>query len=165
MPAEFEQGFLVRQPAWHGLGTVLPDFLPLGTEEEIQHAMKLAGHNFTISPRPIYAEGNAVIEGWQRLEKVMQGDQSDGAILHVAKDSYTAVDNRYCWDLMAKIVGQGMKLETAITLRGGAVCSLLAWLNEPVRILNDDSDTLPYFNLSWAHDGSGGINGRPTEVR
>lgn len=158
MSHEFLEGFFVRQPAWHGLGVVLPDFLPLTTEEEILAAMQLAGHDFTLTPRPVIVNGREVPD-WQAIVR------DNGKVLHVARDTYQPVSNRACWDLMAAIIGQGLKLETAITLREGAICSLLAWLDEPVRIKGDDSLTLPFFNLSWAHDGSGSIKGRPTEVR
>ena len=42
MPALFDQGFFVREPAWHGLGVVLQDYP--GREE----AMRLAGHDWDV---------------------------------------------------------------------------------------------------------------------
>src|SRR5690242_8795690 len=48
MSAEFEQGFFVRVPAWHGLGTVLDDYP--GREE----AMRLAGHDWDIVELPSF---------------------------------------------------------------------------------------------------------------
>jgi len=168
MAHEFVSGFFVREPAWHGLGTVLPDYLPLDTEEQIQAAMKLAGHDFTLDARPVFVRDSItqnLAAGWQAFVKRMPGNVSDGTILHIAKDSYQTVGNRECWGIMQALIGQGMKLETAVVLRRGAVCSLLAWLPEPIRIAGDDSDTLPFYNLKWAHDGSGAVSGRATSVR
>lgn len=46
MPAAFNEGFFVRRPAWHKLGTVLQEFP--GRRE----AMRLAGHLFRVEERP-----------------------------------------------------------------------------------------------------------------
>src|SRR5207302_3632849 len=150
MAHEFVSGFFVREPAWHELGTVIPDYLPLKTEGDIEAAMRLAGHDFEVFPQDTYilrtandASSYQRQDGWKAFTKRMPGDPTDGALLHVARESYTAVSNRACWELMRDIIGEGLRMETAVTLRGGAVCSLLAWLNEPVRVTGDDSDLLP----------------------
>lgn len=175
MPAYFEQGFMVREPAWHGLGEVLPDYP--GREE----AMRIAGHDFTVIEQPIYlgqyveVEGGAndgaqvptlpvgeteQVEGWKALTR-----DDTGKILHVAKDSYAVVQNETAWDIVDALVGEGALYETGITLKGGAVASVLARLDEPIEIPGDNSITLPFVSVSWSHDGSGSIQARPTSVR
>lgn len=162
MPDYFEEGFFVREPAWHGMGVVLDDYP--GREE----AMILAGHNFKLVERPVEVVGmqkNVTADGWKAIVKSMPGDETHGRILHIAKDTYGTVENDVPWDIVDAIVGAGAKYETGITLKGGAVCSVLAWLDEPVQIPGDNSPILPYLNVAWAHDGTGAITGRATSIR
>lgn len=174
MPAEFETGFFVREPAWHSLGTVL-DHYP-GREE----AMQLAGHDFDLIAldhlrveipnavleqmgQPVNLDGSGFarrLQGYKALVK-----STDGSILHVARDSYEAIPNSVAYDFAEELLGQGFKYETGITLKGGALCALTLYLNEPIQITGDNSTTLPYLGLSWSHDGSGALRGRSTSVR
>lgn len=175
MPAYLNQGFMVREPAWHGLGTVLEDYP--GREE----AMRLAGHAFEVMERPLYVAGRELLPGEHfRLElreggdrrgaKVLKGwktlVRSDtGATFACVRDSYGVIQNAVGWDVVDAIVGEGARYETGLTLKDGAVCSVLAWLDEPVQIPGDDSPLLPFLNVSWTHDGSGALRARPTSVR
>ena len=201
MPAYFDQGFMVRKPAWHGLGVVLDEYP--GRDE----AMRLAGHDFKVIERDValvgegcVADGPEIsqIKGWKALVKqnarvecescrgtgkrlthpaaldcpfcngtgeVISGDDDDGTVLHVAKDSYGVVQNDTGWDIVDAIVGEGAKYETGITMKDGAVCSVLAWLPEPTKVPGDDSEILPWVNVAWSHDGSSAITARATSIR
>lgn len=157
LPAYFNQGFFVRKPAWHSLGTVLEDFP--GREE----AMRLAGHDFEVIERPVQVVGNEsaiLVPGWKALVKSGTTD-----ILNVVRDSYTVIQNSVGWDIVDAIVGEGAKYETGITLKDGGVCVVTAWLDEPVTISGDDSPILPYLAVRWTHDGSGSLSARSTTVR
>lgn len=180
MPAYFHEGFMVRKPAWHGLGEVLDDYP--GREE----AIVLAGHDFTVVERklvtlgteldPDAADGDyaqvgmdwlevSATDGWKALVKERPGKEDDGQLLHVAKQDYGVIQNHVGWDIVDAMIGEGARYETGLTLRDGAVCSVLAWLDEPVQIPGDDSLIMPYLNASWAHDGSAAFKVRPTSVR
>lgn len=177
MPAYFDTGFMVREPAWHGLGVVLDDYP--GREE----AMRLAGHDFTVVERDVglLAPAEAIeagfegpmasqIEGWKALVKevapeLRHEDPTNGQVLHVAKSSYGVVQNETAWDIVDALVGEGAKYETGITMKDGAVLSVLAWLPEPSVVPGDDSETLPWVNVSWSHDGSSAITARATSIR
>lgn len=50
-------------------------------------------------------------------------------------------------------------------MRDGAECALTFKLNEPIQISGDTSLTLPYFVVSWHHDGAGALTGRSTSIR
>lgn len=50
MPANFESGFSVREPMWHGLGTVVQDF-----PETLEEAIELAGLDFEVVRTPVFA--------------------------------------------------------------------------------------------------------------
>lgn len=162
-PAYFDTGFVVREPAWHELGVVLDEYP--GREE----AMRLAGHDFTITEEPVFTASKR-IEGFKALRKqcppeLAAEDSAHGKVVHVVKESYGVVQNTVGWDIVDALVGEGALYETGITMKDGAVCSVLAWLDEPVIIDGDDSPILPYVNVSWAHDGSASLTSRPTSVR
>lgn len=170
MPAYFEQGFFVREPAWHGLGVVLDDYP--GRDE----AMQLAGHDFTVLERPVYVSqrdeesnesgrvrvrwAHRKAEGWKAL---IHGTSLD--VLNVVRDTYTVIQNETGWDIVDALVGAGARYETGLTLKDGAVCIVTALLDEPVTISGDDSVTLPYGVVRWAHDGSGSMACRSTSIR
>lgn len=162
MPAYFNQGFFVREPAWHGLGVVLDDYP--GRDE----AMRLAGHDFDVVERSV-AKSTDTEEGrtWGHIKgfKALTKSDDPSVVFGVVKDTYTVVQNSVGWDIVDAIIGEGARYETGLTLHDGAVCSVLAWLNEPIRIPGDDSDILPYLNVAWSHDGSGALTARSTSVR
>ena len=176
MPAYFDQGFFVRVPAWHGLGVVLDDYP--GRAE----AMRLAGHDFNVVEIPVALVGRSLADGEVAPRILTDSDGSrrsykpaagwkghvrsdNGELLHVSKESYERIPNEVPYDFAELLLDQGFQYETGITLKGGAVCALTLLLNEPIQITGDDSTTMPYLGLSWAHDGSASFKGRSTSVR
>jgi phage/plasmid-like protein (TIGR03299 family) len=179
MSHEFHSGFFVREPAWHKLGNVIDDF-----PEDIDEGMELAGHDFEVIEQdvatfaPVAAlavgdagwtpetDGLAVVPEWEKVpgwKALRRGE--DGPILNVVRNTYEVIQNRVGWELVYAIVGEGAKVETAITLKGGALCSVLAWLDEPIQIQGDDAYIFPFLNVAWAHDGSASLSGRSTNIR
>lgn len=169
MPAEFTQGFFVRVPAWHKLGTVLDEYP--GREA----AMRLAGHDFDVVSAPLFArlgdEWNPIyveIPGWKQLLAKSNGEERaavHGQRLNICRDTYAEIQNSTPYDFAEVLLDQGFQYETGITLKDGALCALTLKLNEPIQITGDDSPVLPYLGLSWSHDGSGSLRGRSTTVR
>lgn len=160
----FKQGFSVRQPMWHGLGTVLEDYP--GREE----AMRIAGHDFEVCETSV---GIPVVNpftgettykqapGWKALTK-----GENGSILNVVRNSYTVVQNDTLWDIVDAVVGQpNVKYETAGVLKEGAVLWVLAYLDEPIHIKGDTSPILPYICVSTTHDGTGACRAESTDIR
>lgn len=146
MSALFDKGFFVREAAWHGEGTVLADYP--GREE----AMTLAGHDFDVVERPLEVVGNTMnraAKGWKALLKSGTGD-----LLHVAKDTYEVIQNSEMYDLAELLFDQGFQYDAGVTLNEGASCALTLLLDEPIQIQGDDTVTLPYGVLRWAHDGT-----------
>jgi len=111
------------------------------------------------------------VEGWKALVKEVPStidgvqDPSDGKLLNVVKSTYGVVQNSVGWDIVDAIVGEGAKYETGITMKDGAVCSVLAYLPEPTVVPGDNSEILPFVNVAWAHDGSAALTARATSVR
>lgn len=169
MPAEFESGFFVRKPAWHGLGVVLEDYPGRET------AMRLAGHNWHVVKAPVLVPGYVVVgeqdceeygevrrlHGWKAL---MRDDTS--IAIAVVKESYEVVQNDVMWDIVGAMVQEpNVKYETAGVLRGGAILWVLAKLDEPTVIPGDNSEIYPYVHVSTTHDGSGAVRGECVSVR
>jgi phage/plasmid-like protein (TIGR03299 family) len=170
MPAYFNTGYFVEKTAWHKMGTVLD--APPATREE---AIVLAGHDYDVTAAPVFARFGTAdqpeyqeIPGWRQMIACSNGDRRSpfhGKLLHVAKDSYATIQNTVAYDFADAMVDLGFIRWAGITLRDGAECALTFKLNEPIVISGDDSVTLPYFVLSWAHDGSGALRGRSTSIR
>ena len=157
MPALFNSGFFVREPAWHGEGIVLDDYP--GREE----AKRLAGHDFTVVERPIEVVGNASnrrADGWKALLK-----SGTGKLLNVTRDTYEVIQNDTAYDIAELLFDQGFQYETGITVDEGRVCALTLKLDEPIVLPGDDSVSLPFGCLSWTHDGSGSLRVRSGSIR
>src|SRR5262245_10447612 len=157
MPALFDQGFFVREPAWHGMGVVLADYP--GKEE----AMRLAGHDFDVIERPVEVVGNQRnirAEGWKALMK-----SGTTTILNVARSTYEVIPNSLAYEVAELLFDQGFQYETGITLDEGRLCAVTLKLDEPITIPGDDSVVLPFGCLSWAHDGSGALKVRSGTIR
>jgi len=176
MPALFDQGFFVREPAWHGQGIVLDDYP--GREE----AMRLAGHDFRVGETAIVVQGKAredlaenrptVVsedgtlyggkraDGWKALIHSTSGD-----ILNVVKDTYEVIQNDVAYDVAELLFDQGFQYETGITLDEGRVCALTLMLDEPITLPGEDSTILPFGCLSWSHDGTSSLRVRSGTIR
>lgn len=170
MPAYFNTGFFVEKTAWHELGTVLD--APPATREE---AIVLAGHDYDVTAAPVFARFGTPdqpqyqeIPGWRQMIATSNGERRNpfhGKLLNVAKDSYATIQNTVAYDFADAMVDLGFTRWAGITLKDGAECALTFKLDEPIVISGDNSVTLPYFVLSWAHDGSGALRGRSTTIR
>ena len=160
MPAEFENGFFVRKPAWHGLGTVLPDYV------EREEAFRLSGQDWTVEKQQLLR----VTTEWGTRVAVpghFAAVRSDNAgLLGIHQDSYEVLQNTEGWDLAEAVADQdqAVQYETGITLKGGRVCAILL-RDQPFTIGGDDSPTVPYTLISWAHDGSAAMTVHATNVR
>jgi phage/plasmid-like protein (TIGR03299 family) len=173
MPALFEQGFFVREPAWHGMGIVLDDY---PSREE---AMRLAGHDFDVVTAPFRVEiSNKLLagagqptnpEGAGKLRAVngwtvhMRSDNLE--MLHVARDTFATIPNSVAYEVAELLFDQGFQHETGITLDGGKQCAITLKLDEPITIGGDDSIIMPFGCLSWAHDGSASLKVRSGSIR
>lgn len=181
MPALFDTGFFVREPAWHGLGVVLDDY------PDRETAMELAGHNWDVLEIPSYTviafpevralglshelftendfltRGNSFLrrdDGWVSH---MRSDTL--ALLHKTPDSYERIPNYVAYDVAELLFDQGFEYETGITVDGGKTCAITLKLDEPIQIPGDDSPIVPFGCLSWSHDGSGALKVRSGTIR
>lgn len=174
MPALFDTGFFVREPAWHGMGIVLDDY---PSREE---AMRLAGHDWDVIvldelrvglPNDVLTsagqEPNA--DGSGKLRKVEGWTahvRSDTlAVLNVCRESFERIPNATAYEIAELLFDQGFQYETGITLDSGKLCAITLKLDEPITITGDNTTTLPFGCLSWAHDGSASLKVRSGSIR
>jgi phage/plasmid-like protein (TIGR03299 family) len=140
---------------WHGLGVVLPDYL------DRDEAYGLSGQDWFVGQHELFLAGGRKVDGHFAAVR-----EDTGAILAVHQDSYEVLQNTEGWDLADAIVNQdeAIRYETGITLKGGAVCCVLL-RDEGYTIPGDDSATVPFLLVSWAHDGSAAMVATATDVR
>jgi phage/plasmid-like protein (TIGR03299 family) len=168
MAHEFEKGFSVRQPAWHGLATVLDEYP--GREK----AMELAGHNWLVEECPVWAgttnqseEGVHLLTKENVVKEYKALRRSDtGAVLAITNDTYGIVQNFVLWDVIDALMEQpNVKYETAGVLKGGRVIWVLARLDEPYTVAGDNSPTYPFVLCATQHDALGATKAQLTAVR
>lgn len=164
MPALFEQGFFVREPAWHGLGVVLDDY------PDRETAMELAGHNWDVLAWPIYNMRRDPKDATRRIPTLLEGwyehVRSDtGTVLTVKPESFERIPNSAAYEVAELLFDQGFQYETGITLDEGRTCAITLKLDEPITITGDNSIVLPYGCASWSHDGSGSLRFRSGTIR
>ncbi len=159
-----EQSFTVRVPAWWDdkAEYVLQDYP--GREQ----AMELAGHNWDVAERPVAhqrRDANGVLRFVELPGYVEHFRSDNGLTLQVCRSSFERIQNKVPYDVAEALIDTGFLYETAGSLNGGAQNYLTLLLNEPITITGDDSTTLPYAGMSWAHDGSMSFSVRSTSVR
>lgn len=168
MSADFDSGFFVRKPAWHGDGLVL-DRPPVDWAE----ARTLAGLDWEPVQEPIYAraigfdadgnpaEGFAEVEGFSRIAR-----SDTGATLAVPTSSFSIISNGELGDIVEAVLDEpGMAYDTAGVLAGGRKVWALVKLDEPYQIPGDPSLTFPYGAIVNHHDGHGACQVLRTTVR
>lgn len=160
--------FMVREPAWHGLGVVLPAY---PTREEAQ---RLA-HPWEPVTTSIYTEEPSIdpalgpVTNFQPMEgyRAVQRDDN-GGVLGVVSNSFQTVSNGELWDIAEALQGSGVdvRYETAGSLKGGRKVWILLRLDEPLKVPGDPrGETIPYYALQNSHDGSGSLRGQATMMR
>lgn len=150
MSHEFETGFFVREPAWHKLGTVVAD-APTSAD-----ALRLAGLDW-----------NVLLEQAERKGKIVPNTfwtvrSSDDSVLGAVSGKYKIIQNDEAFNFTDNLLGEGVKYESAGSLKHGKTVWLLAKMPE-TKVLGDDF--VPYLCFTNSHDGSGAIRVCLTDVR
>lgn len=152
MPANVETMFYAgREVPWHGLGTQV-DEAPTSAD-----ALRLAGLDWEIEKRRILTEEGDTIPDWYANTRT-----SDNSVLGIVGSRYQIVQNREAFEFTDALLGEGVRYETAGSLRNGRQIWLLAKL-ESVNIVGDDFD--PYVCFTNTHDGTGAVRACMTPIR
>ena len=152
MAALIESLFYVRETPWHGQGVKVED---APTSED---AIRLAGLDWSVNQEKIYLNDGTEIKG-----NYANVRSSDGKPLGIVGERYKIVQNTDAFAFTDALLGEGVKYETAGSLKDGKVIWLLARMPESVDILGDKID--PYMVFTNTHDGSGAVRVCMTPIR
>lgn len=145
MPADYESGFVVRQPAWHGLATVLEES-PSTAEE----ALELAGQDWRVEKAPLQAlVPNGLVAQRVNVPNRFATYRTDtNAVLGVVGPDWTPVQNAASFDFLDEVVGGGeLEYESVGVLEGGAKVFILARVPEHLEIGGLESERIKRYIL------------------
>lgn len=171
MSHEFESGFVVRQPAWHGLATVIDDY-----PGDWGQARKLAGLDWEPIEKPIFVGQpltvDQVLEGTTQTPVELPGWKAvvrsdNDKVLHVHKDSYEIFPNAELGPLVEALLDEkDVQVETMGSLDEGRKVWVLVRLKEPFQVPGDPAGaTLSYLAVQNSHDGSAALRAQRTQIR
>ena len=135
---------------WHGLGT------PVQESPTSADALRLAGLDWNVLQKPVYTDGVEIPNYKANVRS------SDNSVLGIVTDRYQIVQNTEAFDFTDALLGEGVRYETAGSLRNGRTIWLLAKM-PTTTILGDAVD--PYLCFTNSHDGTGAIKVCSTPVR
>ena len=158
------------KPAWHGLGTVVDDYM---TPRE---ALEKSGLDWLVVQSDCaYFKWDNLLYNYetQSLEnhptttfasEVVANIRNDTSrILGVVGESYDVVQNKELADIAYAIAGDATQVETMGSLRDGRQVYMLIKMDKFYAGHNDEVQ--PYFLLSNGHDGKLSLSGKPTSIR
>lgn len=154
MPANVETCFLFKQPAWHGLGTIVQE-APTSID-----ALRLAKLDWDVIPEKVFLK-----DGSEVPETIVNIRSSDHTILGVVSDHYKIVQNREAFAFIDGLLESDIEkvtFESAGALNRGKRVWMLAHLPAK-KILGDD--IVPYLVFTNSHDGSQAITAALTPTR
>lgn len=152
MPALVESMFSTRVTPWHGLGKIVAE---APTSEDAIH---LAGLDWDVVQQKIYLE-----DGTEIQDAYANVRSSDNKPLGIVGNRYQIVQNIEAFSFTDSLLGEGVKYETAGSLKDGKTIWLLAKLPDKYEILGDKVD--PYIVFTNTHDGTGSVKVAMTPVR
>ena len=161
--------FTVRKPAWHGLAVVLPDYPTREQAQAIAHPWEPVSE--PVFRRSFNIEQDDLLrEEYEEIPESKLIVRSDnGYPLGVVNDTFEPVLNKEMYDIAEAIEAgdpTSVRYETGGSLKGGRKVWLLLRLNEPLKVAGDPhGETIPYFALQNAHDGSGAFRGQALMTR
>ena len=153
MAANVETMFYTgRETPWHGLGTSVE------TAPSSREALMLAGLDWKVIQKNVYTDD------WKRIpDYVVNVRDSDDQILGVVTGRYKVVQNEDAFAFTDDLLGNGVRYETAGSLKNGKKVWILAKLPQTYRVAEDR--VMPYLVFSNSHDGSGSIKVAMTPIR
>ena len=153
----------LREPAWHGLGTV---FTEEKTTSEMLVAANLNNWNVRLEDMPIPSHLSSDKE-YQYVVRTNPTDKTQTDILGVVGERYHVLQNEDLFSFGDNILDGGGRWETAGSLKGGRqVFGSLALERETILDPNGVSDKIKtYLLINTSHDGSIAIQASITPVR
>ncbi len=162
--------FSVREPMWHGLGTVLTDYPTREEAQKIAHPWEPVTEPL-FRRVPVITAEHGLEERYEEVTDAVAVVRDDtnaliGTVTKTLGDNLVTNDEMY--DVAETIQGEStdVKYETGGSLFGGKKVWLLLRLNEPLTVKGDpNGTTIPYYALQNNHDGTGAFRGQATMTR
>jgi len=153
-----DKAIFAKERAWHGLGTVLPE------QTTAAEAFKLT-MDWEIESRPLYtrkADGTFAEAGHN---EIVRTDTQD--TLGYVSPTYKPFQNSEFADFVDATCGAGGKyIETALTMKGGRLVTMLADLGRTAIEARGTTDELAkYAMFATSHDGSMALTVNATNIR
>lgn len=136
---------------WHGLGEAVDGAM------DGEAALVRSGLMWGVEKRSIYVDGQEV-PGFAATVRT-----TDDKVLGVVGERYRIVQNREAFAWTDALLGEGVKYETAGSLRGGKRVWMLARIEEPFKVAGDD--TFTYLCFTNSHDGTSAVRVALTPIR
>lgn len=170
MSHEFETGFVVRQQAWHGLATVLPE------NPSVSDALKHAGLDWDVVERPMWTTFEDTVLGEDGMPtkrlvnlevpegKVLVRD-TDKSVLGYVSKQFSPFQNRDAFGWFQDLIDDGTcTIETAGSLQGGRKVWVQARYGDALEVKDGDA-VIPYLLLANGHDGKLSLRIQNTPIR
>jgi phage/plasmid-like protein (TIGR03299 family) len=153
----------LREPAWHGLGTVFSEEV---TTSEMLKLAHLDNWNVRLEDVAI-PEGFASDKSYSFVTRTNPFDNTKNDVLGVVGERYVPLQNEDLFDFGDLMLDGGGRWETAGSIKGGRqVFGSLALERETVLDPNGVSDKVnTYLLINTSHDGSVAIQASITPVR
>lgn len=152
MAANVETMFYTREKPWHGLGVKVAEALSSA------EALSASGLDWKVEQKDICTEDGLLIPGFKANVRDL-----DKKVLGIVSERYKVVQNGEAFAFTDKLLGGGVRYETAGSLNGGRKVWVLARMPREYIMLGDRIS--PYMVFSNTHDGSGAIRVAMTPVR
>lgn len=151
MAHQFESGFFVREPAWHGLGNVI-DTAPTTAD-----GLRMAGLDWKVRKELAYDQRGVVVD-----DLFLNVRDKDNKVLGTVGTKYKIVQPVEAMDFIDSLIGKDIQLDTAGSLYGGRVIWILAKAPQ-VDVLGDAIQ--PYVYVRTSFDGSSQTKAGTTATR
>lgn len=152
MAADVETMFYTREKPWHGLGVKVADALSSA------ETLAASGLGWKVVQKEILTEDGEPVPGFKANVR-----DSDEKVLGIVSDRYRVVQNEEAFAFTDRLLGEGVRYETAGSLNGGRKVWVLARMPREYIMLGDRVS--PYMVFSNTHDGSGAVRVAMTPVR
>ena len=173
MSHDFDTGFTVRTPAWHGLGNVLAD-----APDTIEEARRAAGLEWEPRKVPCYQKVQELVgmcvdgspfykEGYVEVPDaaLIERDDTNAVIGAGVGIDYQPILNQTMFEVAEALTQAGAQYDTGGSLRGGSTVWALLKLDEPFQLPGDSSACYPYVSVVNYHDGSGSMKAQTGSIR
>lgn len=152
MAANVETMFYTREKPWHGLGVKVAEALSSAD------ALRASGLDWNVEQQEICTADGLFVPGFKANVR-----DRDKKVLGIVSDRYKVVQNSEAFAFTDKLLGEGVRYETAGSLNEGRKVWVLARMPREYIMLGDRIS--PFLVFSNTHDGSGAIRIAMTPIR